>query len=39
MEHLVAHGIAQEVTGRKRNRVFVYREYLAAISEGAEVTD
>ena len=35
MEHLVAHGIAQEVTGRKRDRVFAYREYLAALNEGA----
>ncbi len=35
MEHLVDHGIAQEVTGRKRDRVFAYREYLAALNEGA----
>ena len=29
-------GIAREITGRKRNRVFVYTKYLEIINEGAE---
>jgi Fic family protein len=29
-------GIAQEVTGRRRGRVFGYRRYLAILSEGTE---
>ena len=28
--------IATEVTGGRRNRVFVYREYLAVLDEGTE---
>lgn len=33
---LVEHGIVEEVTGRKRGRVFIYREHLAILSEGTE---
>lgn len=29
-------GIVKETTGRRRNRVFVYREYLDILNEGAE---
>ncbi len=29
-------GIAHEITGRKRNRVFAYRAYLDILGEGAE---
>jgi cell filamentation protein, protein adenylyltransferase len=29
-------GIARELTGKKRNRVFVYDRYLALLSEGTE---
>ena len=36
MESLVEMRIARELTGKKRNRVFVYDEYLAALSEGTE---
>jgi Fic family protein len=36
MERLVALGIAREVTGGRRNRVFAYDAYLAILSEGAE---
>jgi Fic family protein len=36
MESLVASGIARELTGKKRNRIFVYDKYLAALSEGTE---
>lgn len=37
METLVGMGIAREVTGKKRNRVFTYDKYLAALSEGTEL--
>ena len=30
-------GIARELTGRRRNRLFVYDRYLAILSEGTEV--
>ncbi len=30
-------GIAREITGRRRDRLFVYDEYLAILSEGTEV--
>ena len=33
MDLLVAHGIAREVTGRSRNRVFVYDQYLSVLNE------
>jgi Fic family protein len=36
MERLVALGIAREVTGGRRNRVFAYDAYLTILSEGAE---
>jgi hypothetical protein len=36
MELLVEMGLARELTGKKRNRVFVYAEYLSALSEGTE---
>lgn len=29
-------GLVREITGRRRNRVFVYSEYLAILSEGTE---
>ena len=29
-------GIARELTGKRRNRLFVYQQYLAALSEGTE---
>ena len=36
VEQLVALGIAREITGGRRNRVFVYDGYLAILGEGAE---
>lgn len=36
MRILVDLGIARELTGRKRNRVFAYEDYLAILSEGTE---
>ncbi|MCY4595740.1 MAG: Fic family protein [Bryobacterales bacterium] len=33
MDLLVAHGVAREVTGRNRNRVFVYDRYLSVLNE------
>jgi Fic family protein len=36
MELLVNAGIARELTGKKRNRVFVYDRYLAVLAEGTE---
>lgn len=36
MKLLVELGIVRELTGKKRNRVFVYDRYLALLSEGTE---
>ena len=33
---LLEAGIVREITGRKRNRVFAYHDYLAVLSEGTE---
>jgi Fic family protein len=33
---LVKNGIARELTGKKRNRVYVYDRYLSILSEGTE---
>jgi len=33
---LVELGVARELTGKKRNRVFVYDRYLALLGEGTE---
>jgi Fic family protein len=33
---LVKAGIAREVTGRKRNRIFAYERYLAILWEGTD---
>jgi Fic family protein len=33
---LMDNGIVSEITGRRRNRVFAYREYLRILSEGTE---
>jgi Fic family protein len=38
MDLLAELGIAREVTGKKRNRIFAYDRYLAILSEGTEVT-
>jgi len=36
MDRLVELGIARELTGKRRNRLFVYDQYLAALNEGTE---
>ena len=36
MEGLIKLGIVRELTGRKRNRVFIYDRYLAILNEGTE---
>lgn len=36
MERLVKHGVAREITGKRRNRLFVYDKYLSILNEGAE---
>jgi Fic family protein len=36
MTLLVDLGIARELTGRRRNRLFVYEPYLAVLNEGTE---
>jgi Fic family protein len=36
LETLVERGIAREITGGQRNRLFAYDAYLAVLSEGAE---
>lgn len=37
MEFLVRLGIAREITGRRRNRLYVYDRYLSILNEGTEV--
>ena len=37
MELLVTHGIAREITGKRRNRLFVYDRYISILNEGTEV--
>ncbi len=36
MDVLIELGVAHELTGKKRNRVFVYDRYLATLTEGME---
>lgn len=36
MEGLVSLGVARELTGKRRNRVFAYDRYLAVLNEGTE---
>jgi hypothetical protein len=36
MELLMEHGIAREITGKRRNRLFVYDQHLATLNEGTE---
>ncbi len=36
MQTLVAAGIARELTGQRRNRVFVYDSYLGILNEGGQ---
>ena len=36
MELLVELGVARELTGKRRNRLFVYDRYLAILNEGTE---
>ena len=37
MELLVTLGIAREITGKRRGRLFLYDEYIATLNEGTEV--
>ena len=36
MEQFIKHGIAREITGKRRNRLFVYDKYLSILNEGTE---
>ena len=36
MQRLIEAGVARELTGQRRNRVFVYHAYLAILNEGGE---
>ena len=36
MELLATHGIAREITGKRRNRLFVYDRYLSVLNEETE---
>ena len=36
MELLAQHGIAREITGKRRDRLFVYEQYLSILKEGTE---
>ncbi len=38
MELLVEHGIAREITGKRRDRLFVYEQYLSILNEGTEAS-
>ncbi len=38
MKVLANNGIAQEITGKRRNRLFVYDQYLSILNEGTEVS-
>ncbi len=38
MDLLVEFGIARELTGKRRNRLFVYDRYLAILNEGTEAS-
>ncbi len=37
MRHLIRLGIVEEVTGRRRGRLFAYRKYLAVMNTGTEL--
>lgn len=39
LSHLCRLGIAKELTGHKRNRVFSYPAYLSILNEGTELPD
>ena len=36
MDQLVQQGLAREITGKRRGRLFVYEKYLSILNEGAE---
>ena len=36
MELLASHGVAREITGKRRNRLFVYDRYLSVLNEETE---
>lgn len=36
MKRLVEFGIAKELTGKRRGRLFLYREYMDILNEGTE---
>ncbi len=36
MELLITHGIAREITGKRRGRLFGYEQYLSILNEGTE---
>jgi len=36
LEKMIELGIAEEITGRKRNKAFAYRQHLAILSEGTQ---
>jgi hypothetical protein len=36
LDRLCELGITAEVTGRRRNRIYVYRKYLNLLDEGTE---
>ena len=38
MEMLVHHGIAREVTGKRRGRLFAYDAYLSILAEGTDIS-
>jgi len=38
MELLATQGVAREITGKRRNRLFVYDRYLSVLNEETETS-
>jgi Fic family protein len=36
LNHMVEFGVIEEMSGKKRDKVYVYRKYLDILEEGAE---
>jgi ribosomal protein S25 len=36
LQHLITLNIVQEITGKTRNKIYVYQKYLNLLNQGAE---
>jgi ribosomal protein S25 len=36
LNHMTSLGILQEMSGKKRDKIYVYRKYLSLLEDGAE---